>query len=223
MKRREFMRTAGGSTAAVAATTAATGSAAAQEDGEGGGGEVRPVWPSSVEDANLGTYQDARGQDEVTISVGAGEQGLSFDPTKTWVDPGATVTWEWTGDGGAHNTESVEGPAEWQSEITAEEGFTFEYETSEDDVGITHYRCAPHAQVGMHGGLAVGEDIETEEAGGGGSPDTGWPESVHDLGVPLHAHWVGLVSGVAITLTLGFTFYVLKYGESAHTGHGGSR
>ncbi|MFC6614968.1 plastocyanin/azurin family copper-binding protein [Halopenitus salinus] len=219
MKRREFMRTAGGSAAAATAATAATGSAAAQEDGGGGGAEVRPVWPSAVESGNLGTYLDARGQDEVTISVGAGD-GLAFGPTKVWVDPGTTVIWEWTGNGGDHNVHAVEGPASFESQITGEGGFTFEYETSEEDAGITHYQCDPHAQVGMHAGLAVGEDIETEEVGGA---NTGWPESVHDIGVPLHAHWVGLVSGVAITLTLAFTFYVLKYGESAHSGHGGGR
>ncbi|QHS17240.1 halocyanin domain-containing protein [Halopenitus persicus] len=207
MKRREFMRTAGGSAAAVAATSAATGTAAAQE--------VRPVWPSAVE-GNVNSYTDARGQDEVTIAVGAGD-GLAFDPTKVWVDPGTTIVWEWTGNGGDHNVHAVEGPASFESQITGEEGFTFEYETSEEDAGITHYQCDPHAQVGMHGGIAVGEDIETEEVGGA---NTGWPENVHDIGVPLHAHWVGLIVGVAITLTCIFTFYVLKYGESAHTGHG---
>jgi len=47
-------------------------------------------------------------------------------------------------------------------------GNTYVYETSEEDVGITHYHCVPHTAVGMHGGLAVGEDIETESTGGGG-------------------------------------------------------
>ncbi|WP_058367230.1 plastocyanin/azurin family copper-binding protein [Haloparvum sedimenti] len=207
MKRRDFMRTAGGATAAAAATSAAAGTAAAQE--------VQPDWPSAVE-GNVNSYQDARGQDEVTVSVGAGD-GLAFDPTKIWVDPGTTIVWEWTGSGGDHNVHAVDGPASFESEIVGDEGFTFEYEVTEEDAGITHYQCDPHQQTGMHAGLAVGEDVPTVEVGG---PSNGWPEDVHDIGVPLHPHWVGLVSGVGISLTIVFTFYALKYGETAHAGHG---
>jgi len=161
MKRREFVRTAGGATAVAAAGAGATGTVAAQE--------LQPVWPSAVTGANLGTYQDARGESEVTVQVGAGDSGLAFDATKLWVDPGTTITFEWTGNGGAHNVQNVEGPASLDSgDPVGEEGATYEYETSEEDVGITHYHCVPHTAVGMHAGLAVGEDIETESAGGGG-------------------------------------------------------
>jgi len=101
MKRREFVRTAGGATAVAAAGAGATGTVAAQE--------LQPVWPSAVTGANLGTYQDARGESEVTVQVGAGDSGLAFDATKLWVDPGTTITFEWTGNGGAHNVQNVEG------------------------------------------------------------------------------------------------------------------
>ncbi|TKX53757.1 halocyanin, partial [Halorubrum sp. SP3] len=97
----------------------------------------------------------------------------------------------------------------------------YEYETSSEDAGITHYHCVPHTAVGMHGGLAVGGDVATVEVGGGGN--TGWPESIAYVGVPLHAHWVGISAILGIGLTFVFTFYMLKYGESAHTGHGGAR
>lgn len=210
------MRTAGGATAAVASSAAATGTVAGQEDG-GGGAEVRPEWPSGVESGNLGTYTDARGQDEVTIEVGAGD-GLAFGPTKVWVDPGTTITWEWTGNGGDHNVETVDGPAEFQSEIVGEGGYTFSYEITEENAGIIHYQCQPHATVGMHAGIAVGEEVPTVETGG---PATGWPE-LHSIGVPLHPHWVGSAAGVGIGLTFVFTFYVLKYGETPHSGHGGN-
>ncbi|WP_430504530.1 plastocyanin/azurin family copper-binding protein [Haloparvum sp. PAK95] len=216
MKRRDFMRTAGGATAAVASSAAATGTVAAQEGG-GGGASVRPEWPSGVENANLGSYTDARGQDEVTIEVGAGD-GLAFGPTKVWVDPGTTITWEWTGNGGKHNVETVEGPAEFQSEVVGEGGHTFSVDLTEENKGIIHYQCQPHATVGMHGGIAVGEDVPTVETGGA---PTGWPD-LHNIGVPLHPHWVGSAAGVGIGLTLVFTFYVLKYGETPHSGHGGN-
>jgi halocyanin-like protein len=216
MKRRDFVRTAGGATAAVAASAGATGTAAAQE--------VQPDWPSGASSGNVGSYTDARGQDEVTISVGAGSNGLAFDPTLVWVDEGTTITWEWTGAGGDHNVQTVDGggPASLDSgSPVGEEGATYEYETSSEDAGITHYHCVPHTAVGMHGGIAVGEDVATVEVGGGAN--TGWPEDIAKVGVPLHAHWVGISAILGIGLTFVFTFYMLKYGESAHTGHGGAR
>ncbi|MFD1571348.1 halocyanin domain-containing protein [Halorubrum laminariae] len=215
MKRREFVRTAGGATAAVAAGAGATGSAAAQE--------VQPEWPSGVTSGNLGSYVDARGQSEVTVQVGAGDGGLAFDPTQLWVDTGTTITWEWTGNGGSHNVQTVEdgGPASLDSgDPVSEEGTTYEYEVTEEDAGITHYHCVPHTSTGMHGGIAVGEDVSTVEVGGG---STGWPEDIAHVGIVLHPHWVGLAAIFGVGLTFVFTFYQLKYGESAHTGHGGAR
>ena len=213
MKRREFVRTAGGTTAVAAASVGATGTAAAQE--------VQPDWPSGVTNGNLGSYRDARGESEVTVEVGAGDGGLAFDPTQLWVDPGTTITWEWTGNGGAHNVVTVEGEADLDSGDPVDaEGETYEYEVTEDDAGITHYHCVPHDAVGMHAGIAVGEDVATVETGGA---NTGWPEDIADVGMPIHAHWVGVSAGLGIVLTFVFTFYMLKYGESAHTGHGGSR
>ncbi|MUW15675.1 halocyanin, partial [Halorubrum sp. CBA1125] len=79
VSRRAFIRTAGGATAAAGATAVTSGTAAAQE--------AEPAWPSGAE-GNVGSYQDARGQDSVTVSVGAGDQGLAFDPTLLWVDTG---------------------------------------------------------------------------------------------------------------------------------------
>jgi len=209
------VRTAGGATAAVAAGAGATGTAAAQE--------VQPDWPSGVTGGNLGSSLDARGESEVTVAVGAGESGLAFDPTQLWVDPGTTITFEWTGNGGAHNVQTVEdgGPASLDSgDPVGEEGYTYEYEVTEEDVGITHYHCVPHTAVGMHAGLAVGEDVPTVEVGGASD---GWPENIAHVGVPLHAHWVGIAAILGISLTFVFTFYLLKYGESAHTGHGGNQ
>ncbi|WP_426964524.1 plastocyanin/azurin family copper-binding protein [Haloparvum alkalitolerans] len=192
VSRRRFMRTAGGAAAAGAAV-GASGTAAAQEE--------EPDWPSATE-GNVNSYQDARGQDEVTVSVGAGD-GLAFDPTKIWVDPGTTIVWEWTGAGGDHNVHAVEGPASFQSEIVGEEGHTFEYETSEEDVGITHYQCDPHQQVGMHGGLAVGSDIPTVDTGGGESNAVFIPDAAKALGV---------ATFIAMVATLGLAFFFISYG-----------
>ena len=199
VSRRAFMRTAGGAAAAAGAATATAGTAAAQE--------VAPDWPSGAE-GNVGSYTDARGQDSVTISVGAGDQGLAFDPTLVWVDEGTTITWEWTGAGGDHNVQTVDGggPAALDSgSPVGEEGYTYEYETSGEDAGITHYHCVPHDAVGMHGGLAVGEDIATVETGGGSSDAVFVPDAARALGI---ATFIAMVS------TLGLAFVFMKYGGS---------
>jgi len=110
-----------------------------------------------------GGVEDLRGQDEVTVDVGAQGNGggLAFSPAGIWIDPGTTVTWEWTGDGGEHNVETVDGPAELESQLTASAGETYEYEFTEEDQGITDYVCAPHEGLDMKGAVAVGDDVPT--------------------------------------------------------------
>ncbi|WP_256403561.1 halocyanin domain-containing protein [Halorubrum salinum] len=199
VSRRTFIRTAGGAAAAAGAATATSGTAAAQE--------VEPDWPSGASSGNVGSYQDARGQDSVTISVGAGDQGLAFDPTLVWVDTGTTITWEWTGSGGAHNVQTVEGggPASLDSgDPVGEEGYTYEYEVTEEDAGITHYHCVPHTAVGMHAGLAVGGDVATVETGGGGGSNA--------VFVPQGARALGIATFIAMVSTLGLAFVFMKYG-----------
>jgi len=203
VSRRTFMRTAGGAAAAAGGATAATGTAAGQEEG----GSVEPEWPSGVTNGNLGTYQDARGESEVTVSVGGGENGLAFDPTQLWVDPGTTITYEWTGNGGAHNVKTFEdgGPASLDSgDPIGEEGHTYEYEATADDAGITHYHCIPHTAVGMHAGLAVGDDIPTVETGGGGGSSA--------VFVPDGARALTIATFIAMVSTLGLAFVFMKYG-----------
>jgi halocyanin-like protein len=199
VSRRAFMRTAGGAAAAAGAATATAGTAAAQEE--------QPVWPSGASGGNLGSYQDARGESEVTVQVGAGDQGLAFDPTLLWVDTGTTITFEWTGNGGSHNVQTVEGggPASLDSgDPVGEEGATYEFEATEEAAGITHYHCVPHTAVGMHGGLAVGEDIETESTGGGGGSNA--------VFVPQGARALGVATFIAMVSTLGLAFVFMKYG-----------
>ncbi len=217
MKRRDFVRTAGGATAALAASSAATGSVAGQAgepDFEG--------YLSGVD----GGFQDLRGQDEVRVEVGADGNGgaLAFGPAGIWIDEGTTVVWEWTGEGGGHNVVTDEENSDFENvhdldsgSPVDEAGHEFEYTFEEG--GRTGYVCVPHRGVNMFGAVAVGDDVPVIES----SPNTGWPEDVAETGIPIHAHWVGIASVFGIVLTFVFTFYMLKYGESAHTGHGGGR
>ncbi|MFC7204271.1 halocyanin domain-containing protein [Haloferax namakaokahaiae] len=213
MKRREFLRMAGGTTAAA---TAAAGTAAAQE-GEGGGGAVQPDFGGYLDGVD-GGYQDNRGQSEVTVEVGAAGNGgdLAFAPAGMWIDPGTTVTWEWTGNGGGHNVVASEGASLDSGSPVAEAGTTYEYTFEEGDAGITKYHCAPHEALGMLGAVAVGEDVPTVSAGGGGGE-----KELEELGVPIQAHWVGAATILGIIVTMIYSFFILKYGESANTGNTG--
>ncbi|WP_096392874.1 halocyanin domain-containing protein [Halorubrum trapanicum] len=164
MSRRGFFR-AGAAGAAVAAGVAAgSGTAAAQYDG----------WLDDV--SNYDGTHDYRGQDEVTVQVGAGENGLRFGPAAILIDPGATVVWEWTGQGGGHNVVAQDGTFDSGSAV-AEAGTTFEYtfeDASEGDV--FRYACEPHRSIGMKGAVAVGavdDDLVDPQAEGGDGGDGG--------------------------------------------------
>ena len=93
---------------------------------------------------------DATGQDEVTVSVGAGD-GLAFGPAAVAVNTGTTVVWEWTGEGGGHNVSAESG--DFESETVTEEGHTFEY--TFEETGTYEYVCTPHSSVGMKGAVVV--------------------------------------------------------------------
>ena len=211
VSRRGFMTAAAGTATAAAASATA---AAAEEGGEnesdsgGGGGTEVPVFGSYLSDANLYSeegVEDARGQDSVTVSVGAGDSGLAFDPATVWVSPGTTITWEWTGEGGNHNVVAEEGPAALDSgSPVGDEGTTYDYEVTEDDAGITTYKCVPHEGQGMKGGVAVGEDVETTtiETGSEGPA----------IEIPDQALALTVATFFAMTTTLGLGYFFMKYG-----------
>ncbi|MFB6201184.1 MAG: halocyanin domain-containing protein, partial [Halorhabdus sp.] len=68
--------------------------------------------------------------------------------------------------------------------------------------------------VGMKGAVVVGDDYPTVEAG------ASTPVNPEHMGVPFQPHYVGIATFLAIAASIVFTFYLLKYGESAHTSGG---
>jgi len=220
MNRREFVRTAGGVAGGTAALSA-TGSAAAQEEGggEGGGGGGPPdygSWFNGV--SNFDETVDETGNSEVTVEVGVnnGGQAYGFGPAAVHVDNGTTVQFEWTGEGGTHNVVSDgDGPLDSGSAVDAE-GVQYEHTFEED--GIYKYYCVPHETLGMKGAIVVGTDYPTADSGGGGGGG-GEVETLNpeEAGVPIQPHFVGIGAGLVMILSTIFTFYVLKYGESANT------
>lgn len=147
-----------------AAGTLSLGALAGCTDaGDGGGEEADYETVPEEEEPDYDGWLDAaeghdgtadlRGEEEVVVMVGTGNQGYSFSPAAIMVDPSTTVIWEWTGDGGGHNVEEEDG--EYESPIEAEEGYTFEHVFEEP--GVSRYTCVPHDQQGMRGAVAVEE------------------------------------------------------------------
>jgi halocyanin-like protein len=157
ISRRGLFRAGAAGAAAATGLAAGSGTAAAQYDG----------YLDDVD--NYDGTVDYTGQDEVTVSVGA-INGLRFDPAAILVDPGTTVVWEWTGEGGAHNVVAQDETFD-SGETVSEAGTTFEY-TFEDaaDGDTFNYYCTPHEAAGMKGAVAVGsvdDDLVEPDAGGG--------------------------------------------------------
>ena len=162
LSRRGLFRVGAGAVAA----TAAAATASAQEEFDYGD------WFDDV--SNYDGTVDATGEDEMTVEVGAGGSGLEFEPPAIHVDPGTTVVFEWTGEGGSHNVVESETDERYESELTNVAGTTYSI-TFESD-GISKYVCTPHAAQGMKGAVAVGDgegvpDIEEGEMVEGGEEE----------------------------------------------------
>ena len=204
VSRRTVLRSAAAATGGAAGAAGTAGTVAAQPSFGG--------WMSDV--GNYSEVVDETGSSEVTVQVGTEANGgaFGFGPAAVQVDPGTTVIWEWTGEGGQHNVVAQDG-ASFDSELVADAGFTFEHTFEEE--GVTTYYCQPHQSLGMKGVVVVG--ALPEEGGGGGE---GGEKELHELGVAIQAHWVGSATILGIIVTIVYTFYILKYGETPHSGHG---
>jgi halocyanin-like protein len=206
----------------------ATGTATAGASTPEVGGSVQPDFGGYLEGID-GGYEDMRGQDEVTVTVGADGNGGSyaFSPAGLWISPGTTVTFEWVSDN--HNMVVEDGPdGGWGGYETVEMGGFTTSHTFETG-GIYTYFCSPHQSQGMQAGIAVGPDVATvEESSGGGGGSGGSSgggdeltiDDIHEMGVPFQAHWVGLATLLMILVSLLYTFFLLKYGTSPHASGG---
>ncbi|GAB3017887.1 halocyanin domain-containing protein [Natronobiforma cellulositropha] len=134
------------------ATPLATGTASADD---------LDSWLADV--PNYEAVADARGESEVSVTVGA-DDGFTYDPPVVAVDPGTTVVWEWTGDGGTHDVVDEDGA--YESDLVVDAGFTFEH--TFEEAGVSRYGCTPHIPMGMKGAVLVGDEAaEAVPAAGG--------------------------------------------------------
>jgi len=98
------------------------------------------VATSTTRTSSAGAPKTPPVRDEVAVDVGGGSDGLAFTPAAVHVDNGATVIWEWTGEGAGHNVVSNDDEFE-SGDPVGEAGTTFEYTFEED--GVYNYHCVP--------------------------------------------------------------------------------
>jgi len=214
MKRRDFLRTASGVTGAAAAVGAASAGAAAEDQGRSGAPNNTTTGgaPNGTESAN-NTTAGGGAPSGPTEEVVVGPDGsLVYDPDSLTIANGTTVNFVWDSDN--HNIVVDNQPegAGWEGtpggdSQTYDTGY--EYSHTFTTNGEYTYYCTPHVGAGMEATITVQDSVS---AGGGGKEQD--PEH---MGVPFQAHFVGLATILAIISSLLFTFYTLKYGESAHT------
>lgn len=152
-----------------AAGVFALGSVGAVPRASAEGGDADPetfaAWFEGVE--NYDGVVDATGRSTVRVEVGATGNGggFAFGPAAVRVDPGTTVVWEWTGEGGLHNVVAEDGA--FESELLGDAGDTFEH--AFDAEGVAYYVCTPHRAMGMRGAVVVGDLL----VGGGSGGEAG--------------------------------------------------
>ncbi|MGN8218104.1 halocyanin domain-containing protein [Halococcus morrhuae DSM 1307] len=162
--RRGFLKAAGGTAVGIGAIGATAGTASAQEGGAAG-------WFDGV--SNFEKVVDKTGTKQTEVAVGAKGNGgnFAFSPPAIRVDPGTTITWKWTGEGGGHNVVAESGA--FESEIASEAGHTFEHTFEEK--GAVNYACVPHRSMGMRGAVLVGADAAVGSGAENGSEESSSP------------------------------------------------
>ena len=161
LSRRAALRALGSATVGGAALGTVSGATRAQS-----GGAALESWFEGV--SNYDGVVDETGADSITVEVGVEANGgpFGFGPAAVRVDPGTTVTWTWTGQGGSHNVAADD----YESDLVDSGGHTFEHTFKEE--GVSTYACTPHETLGMKGAVVVG-DVEVNEGETSGSTESG--------------------------------------------------
>ncbi|MFC6732216.1 MULTISPECIES: plastocyanin/azurin family copper-binding protein [unclassified Haladaptatus] len=212
MKRRDFLLTASG----VAGGTAVVGAApaVAQEEptssnnSSSGEGTTTPGAGNNSTDGGSGGGGGGGGSKTVTVGPGG---DLVFTPgtdEPLYASPGTTVTFVWESDNHNIVVDSQPDGANWGGHEPLENS-GFEYEHTFETTGTYAYHCQPHQASGMVGEIIVNES---------GAPPTGGEVEIdaEEMGVPIQAHFVGIATILMLVVSLIYTFFLLKYGESPH-------
>jgi len=207
MKRRDFILTAGGTAAATAPATAQQNNSSA-----GGNQTASNASAGNMSGGNQTNQTGGGSSGGPTKQVAVGPNGnFVFDPEDITIEPGTTVNWTWESDN--HNIVLENQPEEsnWEgtsgpASKTYDTGHSYTHTFS--TTGTYEYFCQPHKNVGMVGSVTVQEG----GASSGGSGEE--QQNPEEMGVPFQAHFVGIATILMMVVSLVYTFFSLKYGES---------
>lgn len=116
-----------------------------------GDGDAVESWLADAD--NFTRVVDRTGRAAATVRVGSQGNGgyFGYGPPAVRVSRGTTVTWSWTGRGGAHDVAARDGG--FASDLTAAADAAFE--RTFDAAGTVPYYCTPHRGIGMKGVVVV--------------------------------------------------------------------
>ncbi|MFC5277788.1 halocyanin domain-containing protein [Halorubrum rubrum] len=135
---------------AVRNTNAATDSTEDHDDGDTNG-ESLDDWLATANDPRTPKVRDFRFDDPPTVFLDVSDS-TSFSPPALKVEPGTTVTWEWTDGDEAHNVVAVDGAFDSGS---AESGAETTFGHAFEETGTYRYVSEPQADAGMKGVVVV--------------------------------------------------------------------
>ena len=218
MNRREFLKAATGA-AGGAAVTGAASPVAAQEQATTGsstettsGGGTGTESGGTTQAGSGGGGGGGGGGGSKTVDVGPGGN-YTFVPgtgEPLYAAPGTTVEFVWQSDNHNIVVDSQPDGANWGGHEPIENtGFTYTH--TFDTTGTYEYFCQPHQALGMSATIIVNE---SGQAPGGGGAEEADPEH---MGVPFQAHFVGIATIVMMIVSLVYTFFFVKYGESPNS------
>lgn len=138
-------------------------------DGSGDGESARTFdgWLAGTD--NYDGVVDRRGQEEVTVKVGAEGNGgpFAFEPAAIHVSPGTTVRWEWVG---PKEYDVLDPDVGLESRTVASSTYTYAARFTSD--GLATYTCSEYGDRGMRGVVLVGDgpvrELTTRGAAGAG-------------------------------------------------------
>ena len=131
------------------------------------------------------------------------------------IPPGTTVNFVWQTPSHNINVTSKPEGSDWEGHMPIE-NTGFEISHTFEAEGTYEFHCDPHKGLGMVGEIVVEEGAALPGAGGG---EGGGEVDPEHMGVPIQAHFVGLATILMLGVSLVFTFFFLKYGETPHSGY----
>ena len=229
MKRREFLLVSAGAGTAVAASGQAAGqeqsSVAMSPDGTVQSSSLYQEDNDDEEDDETNDENDVAEPEEVVVELGdfyyqVADTGQNLYDEPLEIEPGTRVHFIWITDNHDITIDAQPDESEWEGVVPTEDT-GFEHEWTFDVEGTYEFHCSPHIGLNMIGTIIVEEGIT--EVPDEPLPPGQQPIDPDEIGVPLQKHFIGIATFFAIFVTLVFTFYVLKYGETPHSGYPGDK